>query len=163
MPVKRAVWTLARNIEEVTAGTCLVAIILVTLFNIVNRYLLQQSAAWAPELAGFIFTWTVFLGVSAAAKRGMHVRMGVVVDRLGTQWQARWRIVVEVLLAAFFAYAAYLAAKLTLSSYTRLSPVMRLPYSYVYASAALCFATMFARTTIDLARLALTLRNGGRA
>ena len=34
-----------RNLEEICAGACLVAVIAITGYNIINRYLLQQSAA----------------------------------------------------------------------------------------------------------------------
>jgi TRAP-type transport system small permease protein len=149
-----------RNLEEICAGACLVAVIAITAYNVINRYLLQQSAAWAPEIAGFIFTWVVFLGVSAAAKRGMHVSVRVLVDRLPPRWQAMLSTGVDVVLAAFFAYGAWLALKITVSSYARVSPVMGLPYSYVYASVVVCFALMLARTVLGLAR---QLRRPGTA
>ena len=152
MEYKRAVSTFACNIEEILAGGCLVAVISLTLYNIVNRYALHQSAAWAPELAGFIFTWAVFLGVSAAAKRSMHVSMSAIVECFSPSWRARTRTLVDIVLVLFFAYSTYLAAKLTLSSHTRVSPVMRLPFSYVYAITIVCFALMFARTSLALLR-----------
>lgn len=141
-----------RNLEEICAGACLVGVIAITVYNIINRYLLQQSAAWAAELAGFIFTWVVFLGVSAAAKRGMHVSVRVLVDRFPPAWQAAINTAVDLVLAAFFAYGTWLAVKITASSYTRVSPVMGLPYSYVYASVVVCFAAIFARKVLGLAR-----------
>jgi TRAP-type transport system small permease protein len=139
-----------RNLEEIGAGACLVAVIAITGYNIINRYLLQQSAAWAPEVAGFIFTWVVFLGVSAAAKRGMHVSVRVLVDRLPPRWQAALGTAVDIVLAAFFAYAAWLALKITISSHARVSPVTGLSYSYVYASVVVCFAAIFARQVFRL-------------
>jgi TRAP-type C4-dicarboxylate transport system permease small subunit len=139
-----------RNLEEIGAGACLVAVIAITGYNIINRYLLQQSAAWAPEIAGFIFTWVVFLGVSAAAKRGMHVSVRVLVDRFPPRWQAVLGTAVDMVLAAFFAYGAWLALKITISSYARVSPVTGLSYSYVYASVVVCFAAIFIRKVVRL-------------
>jgi TRAP-type C4-dicarboxylate transport system permease small subunit len=141
-----------RNLEEICAGTCLVSVIAITVYNIVNRYLLQRSGAWAPELAGFIFTWVVFLGVSAAAKRGMHVSVRVLVDRFPPRWQAVLSTAVDVVLVAFFAYGVWLALKITISSYARVSPVMGLSYSYVYASVVVSFAAILARKAVCLGR-----------
>jgi TRAP-type C4-dicarboxylate transport system permease small subunit len=152
MLARSALVRILRNLEEICAGACLVGVIAITVYNIINRYLLQQSAAWAPELSGFIFTWVVFLGVSAAAKRGMHVSVRVLVDRFPPPWQTALHTAVDSLLAAFFAYGAWLALKITVSSYTRVSPVMGLPYSYVYASVVVCFAAIFARKVLGLAR-----------
>jgi TRAP-type C4-dicarboxylate transport system permease small subunit len=147
-----AFFGILRNLEEICAGACLVGVIAITVYNIVNRYLLQQSAAWAPELAGFIFTWVVFLGVSAAAKRGMHVSVRVLVDRFPPRWQAVFNTAVEVVLVAFFAYGVWLALKITVSSYARISPVMGLSYSYVYASVVVSFAAILTRKVLCLGR-----------
>jgi TRAP-type C4-dicarboxylate transport system permease small subunit len=152
MVSRKALVGLLRNLEETCAGACLVAVITITVYNIVNRYLLHQSAAWAPELAGFIFTWVVFLGVSAAAKRSMHVSVRVLADRLPYRWRTVLGTVIELILVAFFAYGAWLALKITVSSYARVSPVMGLPYSYVYASVVVCFVSIFARKLVDLTR-----------
>jgi TRAP-type transport system small permease protein len=138
--------------EETVAGAGLVIVVIITIYNIVNRYVLEQSAVWAPELAGMIFAWVVFLGASAAWKRGMHISISVVVSRLGPRTQAVVRLAGDAVLVAFLAYATYLAAKITVSSYSRLSPVMRVPFSYVYASAALCFALMLLRQVMAAAR-----------
>ena len=152
MVPRSALLAILRNLEEICAGACLVGVVAITVYNVINRYLLQQSAAWAPEIAGFIFTWVVFLGVSAAAKRGMHVSVRLLVDRLPPRWQAVLSTTVDLILAAFFAYGAWLALKITVSSYTRVSPVTGLPYSYVYASVVVCFAAIFARKVLGLAR-----------
>lgn len=138
--------------EETVAGAGLVIVVIITIYNIVNRYVLEQSAVWAPELAGMIFAWVVFLGASAAWKRGMHISISVLVRRLGPRAQALVRLAGDAVLVAFLAYATYLAAKITVSSYSRLSPVMRVPFSYVYASAALCFALMLLRQVMAAAR-----------
>lgn len=140
--------------EEVSAGVLLVAVMAITAYNVVNRYLFQLSAVWAPELAGFLFTWVVFLGTSAAARRGMHVSMEAVADRL-TPKARRWTLMAgEIILIAFFAYTAWLALRITISSYSRVSPVMRVPYSFVYASVVVSFSLMFARGTAALWRQA---------
>jgi TRAP-type C4-dicarboxylate transport system permease small subunit len=139
----------------------LVAVVAITVYNVFNRYVLEQSGVWAPELAGIIFAWVVFLGASAAWKRGMHISIDVLVRRLPTAGQAVARHGARLLLIAFFAYAAYLAAKITISSYSRESPVLRVPFSFIYASALIAFASMLLRTTMALIRDARGAANAG--
>ncbi len=141
-----------RNIEESAAGAGLVLVVAVTAYNIFNRYVLRGSAAWAPELAGIIFAWVVFLGASAAWKRGMHISINVLTRQLGTRTQLVVRIIASTVLACFFAYAVWLAGRITISSYSRLSPVMRVSFSYVYASALLGFLLMLLHTLASLCR-----------
>jgi len=152
LPVARKASHLIDRAEETLAGALLVVVMIVTAYNVINRYVFELSAAWAPELAGFIFTWVVFLGASAAARRGMHVSIDLVVDRLGPRAR-RWTILAgEIILICFYAYTAWLAIRITASSYTRVSPVMHVPYSYVYASVVLAFSLMFARGLVSLWR-----------
>ena len=151
-PVRaRAGWLLHHG-EEIAAAAGLVLVVAATIYNIVNRYLLMRSAAWAPELAGMVFAWVVFLGASAAWRRHMHVSISVVVRFLPRGARAGIEAAGSLVLALFLAYATYLAAKITISAHSRLSPVMRVPFSYVYASAAVGFGIMFLRQAADLAR-----------
>jgi TRAP-type C4-dicarboxylate transport system permease small subunit len=150
-------WTGVRrlldNLEEVIAGIGLVLVVAITVYGIFNRYVLEGSAVWAPELAGFLFTWVVFLGASAALKRNMHISIGVVVRFLHPRVRAVVEVIADMVLVAFLAYATYLAMKITISSHSRLSPVMRMPFSYVYASAALGFALMLLRRCLALGQV----------
>jgi TRAP-type C4-dicarboxylate transport system permease small subunit len=143
-----------RNFEELVAGIGLVAVVAIIIYTIVNRYLLEKSAVWAPELAGMIFAWVVFLGASAAWKRKMHISINVVVRYLDPRTLAVIRLLADLILAVFLAYATYLAIKLTVSSHSRLSPVLRVPFSYVYASAALGFALMLLQQLATLIGMA---------
>ncbi len=140
------------NLEEIAAGLGLVVVVILTLYNIFNRYVLERSAVWAPELAGFVFTWVVFIGASAAWKRKMHIGIDVAIRYLGLRAKAAVGLLVDIVLLAFLAYATYLAIEITISSHTRLSPVMRIPFSYIYASATLSFGLMLCRQCMTLAR-----------
>ncbi len=149
-------WAILRkglaNFEEIGAGIGFLLVIGLVTFTIVNRYVLQRSGVWAPELAVMIFAWVVFLGASAASKRDMHISIDVLVRHLGPRARALIRLFGDVLLVLFLAYVTYLSIKISISSYSRVSPVLRIPFSYVYASAALAFSLMLIRKTVDLMR-----------
>lgn len=144
-------WARARrylnHAEEAIAGTGFIAVVIITLYNVFNRYVLERSGVWAPELAGIIFAWVVFIGASAAWKRGMHVSIDVVVTRLPPPARGAVRLLANLLVVAFLAYATWLAAEITVSAHRRLTPVLRVPFSYVYASAAIGFGLMLVRAS----------------
>ena len=141
-----------KNVEEVVAGVALVIVVALILYGIFNRYVLELSSVWAPELASLIFTWVVFLGASAAWKRNMHISIDVIVSRLGPRVQPPIRALADAIVVVFLAYATYLAISIAISSYVRLSPVLRVPFTYVYAGAAVAFASMFMRKFASVAR-----------
>jgi len=146
--------TLARNavshFEEIAAGAGLILVVGIVVYNVVNRYVFRHSGVWAPELAGIVFPWVVFLGASAAWKRNMHVSIDVLVNCLHPKGRKVARMLGDILLIAFLAYATHLAVKITISSHSRLSPVLRVPFSYVYASASLAFGLMLIRRCLAL-------------
>lgn len=140
------------NFEELVAGIALVIVVILVLYGVFNRYVLAQPSVWAPELAGLVFTWAVFLGASAAWKRNMHIRIDVIVKCLHPKARKIVRIITDIIIVAFLAYATYLAIRISISSYVRLSPVLRVPFTYVYAGPALAFASMFLRNLATLIR-----------
>lgn len=144
---------LFNNAEEIVAGAGLVFVIIVTAYSIFNRYVLEQSAVWAPELAGIIYAWVVFLGASAAWKRGLHISIDVIVRNLGPRAQRSIRLLGDLILIVFLAYVTFLAIKITISGYTRVSPVMAVPFSYIYAAAAIGFGLMLLRRVVSMARI----------
>ncbi len=141
-----------KNAEELVAGIALVIVVVLIIYGIFNRYVLQQSSTWAPELAGLFFTWVVFLGAAAAWKRHMHISIDVIVSRLPQRVEAAARLIADVIVVAFLAYATYLAISITISSYVRLSPVLRVPFTYIYLGAALAFISILLRKLTDVAR-----------
>jgi TRAP-type C4-dicarboxylate transport system permease small subunit len=141
------------NLEEILVGSGLVLIIALVIFGIINRYVIQMSAVWVPELTGFFFAWVVFLGASAAWKRSMHVKIEVFTSLLPTKLQTAVRLLADVILLAFLAYIAYLSCVISISAYARKSPVLGFSYTYVYIAPLLSFILMFGRALIQLSRI----------
>ena len=140
------------NFEEIIAGVALVVMVGLVVYGILNRYVLERPSVWAPELAGLFFTWAVFLGAAAAWKRNMHISIDFIATRMSPRVQSVIRVATDVIILIFLAYATYLATRLSISSHTRLSPVLRVPFTFVYAGAVLAFASMLVRRLIAIAR-----------
>ncbi len=98
--------------------------------GVVARYGFDHPLVWVEELAAILFLWLVSLGAVIALRRGEHMRMTVIVGRLGPRAQRvatciSALLVVGVttgLLVPGLAYAQQQADILT--------PVMQLPGSY---------------------------------
>ena len=81
-------------VDRVVALTCeigagaLVAIETVILFaGVVSRYAFGHPLVWVEELAAILFLWLVSLGAVIALRRGEHMRMTVLVGRVGPRWR----------------------------------------------------------------------------
>ena len=81
-----ALQILDRVVEWLTQGVAaaLVVVEIVILFaGVVWRYVLDSPLYWTDELAETLFLWLVSLGAVLALRRGEHMRMTMVVGRLG--------------------------------------------------------------------------------
>ncbi|HEY1610423.1 MAG TPA: TRAP transporter large permease subunit [Paraburkholderia sp.] len=124
---------LDRVVDWVSQGVagCLVAVEVMLLFaGVVGRYAFNHPLVWTDELAGILFLWLVSLGAVIALRRTEHMRMTVVVSRLGPRGRRlagclAAALVVGVALCLIIpglTYAQQQAAVLT--------PVLQLPASW---------------------------------
>lgn len=63
--------------EEGLAVACLVLLVLITLGNVLVRYLTDASFAWTEEISVFLMVVLALSGASAVAARDAHIRIEV--------------------------------------------------------------------------------------
>lgn len=63
--------------------------LLLLVASVVLREWLGLGLPWTEDLARWMLTWTVFLGVAVASRGNQHISMEVVYDRLPARWQGR--------------------------------------------------------------------------
>ncbi|HEV2508336.1 TRAP transporter small permease [Bosea sp. (in: a-proteobacteria)] len=65
------------------ALTLLAAMLLVVMFaNVAARVALNSDLAWNTEFGEFVLLWATFLGGATAARRGAHMRITEVTDKM---------------------------------------------------------------------------------
>ena len=132
-------------VEEAIAGFALVLVVLVTCWGVISRYVTEQPAAWAGEVAGIAFAWLVFLGAAACFKYGMHVAIDMLVLALPAPLRRFLMAVVDVLVLAFVATLFVLAIQFSIDAWTDPTSVLRLPRSVTYVSVVVGSACMAVR------------------
>jgi TRAP-type C4-dicarboxylate transport system permease small subunit len=66
--------------EEKVAVLCMVALVVITLLNVITRYLTDQSFAWTEEISIVLMVVMTLAGAAAAAGRDAHVRIEALYD-----------------------------------------------------------------------------------
>lgn len=118
LQVRAAAW--ARRVERAStwaAGLCLTLNVGVIVFAVVARYGFDVSPIWTEELARYALIWSVLLAGAAALRRGEHMQIRIVVDRLpsklGLVVQVVRRIIVLGILVFMTLMGAYYAQKVS--------------------------------------------------
>ena len=119
------------------AGIVLAIVFLSVFWGVLARYVAHEPAAWSNELATIGFAWVVFLGAAAAAKKNLHLGIGLIVNLLPARIRCALHILMHLGLALLMLYIGWLAVKIGVDSLDRPTPVLRLPYTIVHAAVAL--------------------------
>ena len=71
------------HIEESLVCVCLVVMTALTFVNVVARYVFSASLSFSEEITTYLFVLLSLLGSAIAAKRGAHLGLTIISDRVG--------------------------------------------------------------------------------
>ena len=143
--MRRAVAFVVDRFEEIVAAAAVAVIIASVGWGVVTRYVTEQPAAWASEIATLGFAWVVFFGSAACFKYRMHPAIDVMVDRLPARVQGAVRTFNHCLLLCFFGFMVWFGTRFAIDAWDSPSPVLRMPQTWLYGPVALCSALMAVR------------------
>lgn len=136
---------LVDQFEEIVASLAVAVVILSVSWGVITRYITEQPAAWASEIATLGFAWIVFFGAAACVKYRLHPAIDVLVERFPASLQAAVRIFNHVLLLSFFAFMTWFGTRFAIDAWASPSPVLRWPQTVLYGPVAASFALMAVR------------------
>lgn len=147
--MKNKILLVLNNIEEIVAGICLAAMTFITFANVIGRYLFTRPLTWADEVSLILSGWAVFLGMSAAYKRNMHLGMEFFVNKLGEKNKLRLQHAISIVLLALCVTLAIVAWALVIKT-TKRTQITRASYKLIYSSCATGLTLMGIRSGINV-------------
>lgn len=139
-----------RRVENLIAFSALTVLLGSVLWGVLTRYVTESPAVWTTELSGIMFTWVVYIGAMTAMRDNRHIRVTLLVDLLPDMAQTITKKAGDIITIAFLAYVTYLSFVMMQQGATRPSPVLRIPFSFVYLATTISFATMTIITSLRL-------------
>jgi len=76
--------------------------------------LFGRSIPWITELSVCLFAWVVFLGAGILSRRGGHISLDIIVERLPSSIQSWLRVIYAILAIVFVAVLLYFGGQLAL-------------------------------------------------
>ena len=67
----------ATFLEETFVGFTLLSATLLLFGGVVMRYFFNYTFEWSDELIRYVIIWSTFIGCGLCAKKGMHVKMDI--------------------------------------------------------------------------------------
>ena len=91
------------RIEENLIAVILGTMALLTVANVVARYVFNSNIFWALELTVFLFAWLVLLGATYAVKKTSHLGVDAIINMLGAR-RRRFLALLVALVCIFYAF-----------------------------------------------------------
>ena len=131
--------------ENIVLVSMFVAMVLVIFFQVIMRYVFKNSLSWSEELGKFIFVWISWLGIAIGQKRGEHIRITLLVDRLPFKGQQFLNLLSDIIVILICLVTTYYAISLVGSqSGTRYAGI-KISMSWGYLSVAVGCILMIIR------------------
>ena len=135
-----------KYIEELLASVAITIVVLSAFYGVISRYILNNPVAWSNEIATIAFTWTVFLGASAAWKYDKHIHLDLVYDFFPKRIKIVSDWLKNLILAVFFVFVLYLSIQFTITAYNKPTAILRIPFSYVDVPVVIFFISIIIRS-----------------
>ena len=85
----------------VLAGASFLAMVALTCWQVVTRYILQNPSSWSEELVSYLFAWMSLLGASLVVGERGHMNIPIVVERMGVKGRKFFAIFSEIIACLF--------------------------------------------------------------
>ena len=86
---------------NVLAGVSFLAMVVLTCWQVLTRYVLQNPSSWSEELVSYLFAWMALLGASLVVGERGHMNIPIVVERMGEKGRRFFAIFAELVSLAF--------------------------------------------------------------
>jgi len=133
--MKNAIKTLFSVIDrtaEIIITTAFSLMVLVGGMQVFCRYILRHSLSWSEEFQKYLHIWLIFLAIPLAYKRGAHIGMKIVFDRLPRKLQHILTLATDGLWFLLGCAMVYYATRIMEVAKQQTSPGLGLRMDIVY-------------------------------
>ncbi len=109
-----------------------IGVIVLTIAQVLSRYLMKFPIAFSEELARILFIWISFLGAAMVMKEDEHIRLDVIMEKLTEKSVKKLKIFIQLLITIFSIITAWKGIYLITITMQQVTPVARIPMGIVY-------------------------------
>lgn len=86
---------------NVLAGASFLAMVLLTCWQVVTRYILKDPSSWSEELVSYLFAWASLFGAAIVTGERGHMNIPIFVERFSQNVQKALMIFAELIACVF--------------------------------------------------------------
>lgn len=133
MNVLKKVKRVLDQLLVVASLTALLAMIVIIIYQVFSRQILQSTPSWSEELSLILFVWVSFLGVAYGFKSKLHIGVGFFVGLFPEKIQQLCDLFAKILIIIFGGVFVYFGWNFTVLMGNSTMAGTGLPSSVLYA------------------------------
>lgn len=128
---------MSNNITKWTGRVlaCLIGgMTIAVVLTITSRFIVKIPIPWTEEISRYLMIWAAFLAGSLGLKKGVHVGIVFVVERIPRSTSKWISLITKLTLLFFFLVVIVEGCLMAMFVSTQLSPVLRVSMAWVYSA-----------------------------
>ncbi len=89
------------NVLNVLAGASFLAMVVITTWQVITRYVLSNPSSWSEELVSYLFAWASLLGACLVTGERGHMNIPIVVEKFSPSVQKGFNVAGEIIALLF--------------------------------------------------------------
>ena len=142
-----------RCCEWAVVGTSAL-MIMVTLAQVVFRYVFAAPITWSEELARYCFVWIVYLGAPIALHRGLHIGVDNLTSYFSKKVQRVMEAINDAIALALVLLIGFASIEVLSANRLQFSPALGIQMAIVYLAIPVCMGVMALVLVAKFLRLA---------
>lgn len=140
------------QILNVLAGVSFLVMVVLTCWQVLTRYVLNNPSSWSEELVSYMFAWMSLLGASLVTAERGHMNIPILVDKCGPGMKKLLLCLAEIIgflfSAVILAYGGFRIANLAMGQMTS---SLGVPIGVFYVVLPLCGILNMIYTMLNIA------------
>lgn len=133
------------------AGISFLAMVLLTCWQVLTRYVLQNPSTCSEELVGYLFAWMSLLGASLVTCERGHMNIPIIVERFSEPIQKLLNCLGEVIAFLFSAIIlVFGGAQITTLAMGQMTSSLGVPIGIFYIVLPLCGVLNMIYTVLNI-------------
>lgn len=131
------------RIIKLSLVVMMIAIAVLTFYQVVMRYGFNKSSSWSEEAIRFTFIWCSFLGVAMGVREKSHIGISILVELFSPKIQRAVEVVGYLAIMVFSGYLIYYGWQVVMATGAQKSPALGVSMSYIYLSVPVMASFIF--------------------
>jgi len=133
------------------AGISFLAMVILTCWQVLTRYVLQDPSTWSEELVGYLFAWMSLLGASLVTCERGHMNIPIIVERFNAPVQKLLNCLGEVIAFLFSAVIlVFGGVQITTLAMGQMTSSLGVPIGIFYIVLPLCGVLNMIYTVLNI-------------